>query len=101
MFTAHIALSAVAPKNRDLDPGMVFLLLIPCFGLIWWIILVMRVSSSLDKEFADRGLEPEGDFGMLLGILTIIPVAGIICHLLWALKMSGYIAQLSGSAEKR
>ncbi|MSQ96439.1 MAG: hypothetical protein EXR98_18055 [Gemmataceae bacterium] len=100
MFTAHIALSAVAPKNRDMEPAMVFLLLIPCFGLIWWFITVMRVASSLQKEFEDRGLEPDGDFGMLLGLLMIIPFVNIIFMILWNLKISGYIAELTGAAGK-
>ncbi|MBI2808282.1 MAG: hypothetical protein HYX68_25120 [Planctomycetes bacterium] len=101
MFTAHIALNAVSPRNRDLEPAMVFLLLIPCFGLIWWFILVMRVGSSLAKEFEERGLEPDGDFGTLMGILVIIPFVGIIFAILWNLKISGYVAELADTGGGR
>ncbi len=46
------ALNAVAPRNRDMEPAMVFLCLIPCFNLIWYFFIVIRrVGSSLEKEF--------------------------------------------------
>jgi hypothetical protein len=95
------AFSAVSPGNRDMEPAMIFLMLIPCFGLIWYFIVVIRLASSLKKEFADRGLKEDGDFGQLLGILVILPVVGFICQIMWVFKIRGYTAQLTGGGGKR
>jgi hypothetical protein len=101
------ALNAVSPRNRDMQPGMVFLSLIPCFNLIWYFFIVSAVSSSLQKEFDDRGIRSDGDFGKSVGItggvLACIccTLGWMICAVIQAVKMHGYIQQLQGRSRRR
>ena len=96
-ITAFQALSAVSERNRDMEPGMIFLMLIPCFGIVWYFFVVIRIASSLQKEYADRGLPAEGDFGMLLGILSpLIPCVGLITFIMWIMKIRNHTKELQG-----
>jgi len=100
-YTLYQAFNAVSPRNRDMEPGMIFLMLIPCFGIVWYFFVVIRLASSMEKEFRDRGLRGDGDFGKLCGILVIIPCVGPIFQIMWILKIRGYTAQLQGSGKRR
>ena len=96
------ALNSVSPGNRDMEPAMIFLMLIPCFGFIWYFFVVIRIASSFRKEFEDRGLREDGDFGQLFGILApLIPCVGLILMIMWVMKIRGYTAQLTGGGKKR
>ena len=76
---------------------MIFLMLIPCFGIVWYFFVVIRIASSLQKEYADRGLPAEGDFGMLLGILSaVIPCVGLITFIMWIMKIRNHTKELQG-----
>ncbi len=93
---AFQALNAVSPHNRDMEPGMIFMMMIPCFGPIWYFFVIIRIASSLRKEYQERGYQDDGDFGQLLGILSaVIPCAGIITLIMWINKIRGYTARLA------
>jgi Na+/melibiose symporter-like transporter len=97
LMSTFKAFKAVSERNRDMQPGMVFLMLIPCFGIpIWYIFVVLRLSSSLEKEYADRGIRAEGDFGKMMGLLALIPCLTPIFMIIWLLKIRGYTAKLEG-----
>tara|TARA_Y100000739_G_C20601634_1_gene463273 strand:+ start:1722 stop:2165 length:444 start_codon:yes stop_codon:yes gene_type:complete len=51
------ALTLCDKKNRNLDPGLVWLSLIPFFNWVWNWIILFRVKKSLMNEFNSRGLE--------------------------------------------
>lgn len=63
VFIVHVAFLAsldravkrVEPENRRLDPGMVWLNLIPLFNLMWMIVTIERVGESLRNEYVARG----------------------------------------------
>lgn len=103
LVVSYKALSAVSPENRDMEPGMVFMYLIPIFGpLVWPFFIVFRIASSLQKEFDERGIRSDGgDFGQTLGLWTLIlnlvgcvPVS-IVLAIMWLMKIRGYTAQLA------
>lgn len=50
ILTQQNTLKAVKPENRLMQPGMVWLQLIPLFGQIWQFIVVSRIAGSLGKE---------------------------------------------------
>lgn len=54
LLTMMKTMKAVDERNRGMQPGMVFLTLIPLFGIVWAIILVNKMSESLEKEFDER-----------------------------------------------
>ncbi len=109
LLTLKRALEQCAPHNRKMEPGQVFLNLIPCFGAIWMFFTVSRVGQSLRDEFDERGVDEYGDFGQQLGIsyaslilAWIIPyvgflfgIAGVICWIVYWVKIAGYARQLS------
>jgi hypothetical protein len=104
--------SRIAPRNRRMEPGMVWLNLIPCFGAIWIFFTTTRLADSLRSEFEDRRLPGDGDFGRSLGItypvlalLGAIPYLGVIfslaslvCWIVYWVKIVGYSRQLQDTS---
>jgi hypothetical protein len=93
--------SEISSRNRQMEPGQVWLNLIPLFNLVWIIITIIRLADSLRDEFDDRRLDGDGDYGKTLGILyfvfslTIVcgPV-GLVCFIMYWVKVSGYTSTL-------
>jgi len=79
LFTVQNALCRVSPRNRLMEPGMVWLMLIPCFNIIWQFFIATRVPGSLRNEFRDRNRDDGSDYGngigLARGILDIVGVA--------------------------
>ncbi len=110
LLTLHKALAKCHPRNRTMEPGMVWLNLIPLFNLVWQFITVVKVAESLEYEYRDRGWHRRGeDYGKGLGITTcalgfggIIPycgilivLAGLVCSIVYWVKIAGYSRDLS------
>lgn len=105
LLTLKRTLEQCDPRTRTMEPGQVFLNLIPCFGSIWMFFTVSRVSQSLRREYDERGIDVPGDYGQQLGIsyaslilAWIIPyvgplfgIAGVVCWIIYWVK----IAELS------
>jgi hypothetical protein len=74
------ALSKCSITSRTMQPGMVWLLLIPLFNLVWQFIVVIGLADSLGKEFRARGiLNAEPEPGKTIGIaMCVCAVCGII-----------------------
>jgi hypothetical protein len=58
----------IPQQYREMEPGMVYLLLIPCFNLVWIFFVTLRLSQSFQKYFADLGRSDVGDCGYQLGL---------------------------------
>jgi hypothetical protein len=104
------ALSRCSQENRTMEPGMVWLNLIPCFGTIWIFITVIRMSESLGNEFYERRMDERGnDYGKSLGITynvlvlcgmipyigIIFSLAGLVCFIMYWVKIAGFSSQLA------
>ena len=61
------ALKVVPQQYREIEPGMVWLLLIPLFNLIWNFFVFPKVSRSFQKYFAAQGKSEHGDCGEKIG----------------------------------
>jgi hypothetical protein len=98
-------LAKCSPAARTMQPGMVWLMLVPLFNLIWSFIVVNALSESLAKEFGLRKLpllepkpgKPVGIAMAVSGACSIIPLVNLLAmpaHLiLWIMywvKMAGY-----------
>lgn len=100
----------VPQQFRKMEPGMVWLLLIPCFNLVWNFFVYIRLSESLKGYFDSAGNQTVGDCGKGLGLAfsiceaaTIIPCLGmltgvaslvlVILYLVKANELSGQIPQ--------
>jgi hypothetical protein len=99
----------ISPENRKMEPGQVWLALIPGFGFIWQFIITVKLADSLKAEFIKRNLRVEEDRpGLSIGIAycvlfccCIIPIlgiaaaiAGIICWILYWVKVSEFRKKL-------
>jgi hypothetical protein len=112
LLTLHRALSACAPANRRMEPALVWLQLIPGVHLVWQFFVVLAVSGSLRREFAQRAVPADPDAGQSLGLATcilsvcsLIPFLGIlaalgslVCWILYWVRIAGYRNQLVPAA---
>jgi hypothetical protein len=72
LLTLQKALSRVAPWNRLMEPGLVWLSLIPIFNLIWSFFIATRIPDSLRNEFRQRDLDDGSDYGKGVGLANAI-----------------------------
>jgi len=90
LYLQYKLLDAIPPQHRFMEPGMVWLLLIPCFNLIWNFFVFTRIPKSYQHYFYAHGRTDVGDCGATLGIwysvcavLVSIPclnyITGIFC----------------------
>jgi len=97
-------LKRVPVQYRKMDPGLVWLLLIPCFHLIWNFFVYLRLPASYQAYFAATGKGDGSDCGRSIGLayaicsaFCIIPfinyVAGpaaLILLIIFLVKVNGY-----------
>ena len=82
-------LNKCSPSSRTMQPGMVWLLLIPFFNIIWNFVVVLAVAKSVGKEFQLRNIpsadpEPGKPIGLAMcicGACGIIPFVGLLAGL--------------------
>lgn len=89
ILTLSRALSKCSAAARTIQPGMLWLLLIPFFNLIWNFFVVLGMAKSLGNEFRIRGTqaaeaEPGKSIGIAMAICAVcavIPIVGIVAGL--------------------
>lgn len=109
LLTLNNTLKEISPENQKMPPGQVWLILIPLFGIVWQFIVVNRMADSLKAEFAKRGIPSHEDrpgFGIglaycILNCCGIVPflgalaaIAGLVCWIIYWVKISGYKTML-------
>lgn len=112
LVSLQSTLNEVSIKNRRMQPGQVWLSLIPLFGLVWQFIMVSRIADSLRAEFDERQIQiaelrPGYSVGLAYCVLftcSIIPVlgfltsiAGLICWIIYWVKTSDFRQKLTVS----
>jgi hypothetical protein len=112
LLTLQNTLYEVRNENRKMQPGQVWLSLIPLFGIIWQFIIVNNVADSLKLEFQERNInvdENRPGYGIglafcILSCCSIIPFLGIlaalaalICWIIYWVKISNYKTTLKYS----
>lgn len=110
LLTLQRAMSRCSPECRAMEPGLVWLALIPCVNLVWQFFIVINVAKSLGAEFQKRGVAEEERPGQSLGLamcilnaVSIIPylgcltgLAGFICWIIYWVKIAGHSQKLAG-----
>jgi len=109
LITMQNTFNEISPENRKMEAGLVWLTLIPLFGLVWQFIIVNRMADSLKLEFAKRNIkEVEDRPGISLGLTfcilfacSIIPllgfltgIAGLVCWIIYWVKINGFKVKL-------
>jgi hypothetical protein len=71
-------LKRVPPQFRRQEPAMAWLLLIPCFNLVWNFFVYPKIGESYQAYFDSIGRTDLGDCGRSLGLsYCILSVAGL------------------------
>lgn len=108
ILTLQKALNKCAPENRAMQPGMVWLLLVPLVNIVWSFFVVLNMAKSLGAEFQKRGIAEEPEPGKKLGLIMcvlfccgIIPLlgalcslGGLVCWIMYWLKIAGFSKKL-------
>jgi cytochrome c biogenesis protein CcdA len=89
ILTLQRALEKCAPTSRNISPGMVWLLLIPLFNLVWHFLVVLGMAKSLENEFRRRNAPsveplPGQSIGIAMCVCAcccIIPILGFFAAL--------------------
>ena len=68
-------LKAIPEQYREMTPGQVWLLMIPCFPLIWNFFVYQRIPRSFQNYFAATGKKQFGDCGAQIGLWYAICAA--------------------------
>ena len=68
-------LKKLPQEYQKMTPGLVWLLLIPVFSLVWNFFVVLKLSASFRSYFAAKGKTDVGDCGKMLGLAYAIIAA--------------------------
>jgi hypothetical protein len=112
LLTLQKAFNRCSPESRAMQPGMVWLMLIPLFNLVWQFFVVLNLTKSLAAEFRKRGIAVEPEPGKTMGLVMcilfccgIIPFLGILCSLaglvfwiIYWVKIAGFSSKLAAPA---
>jgi len=113
-------LRAVSTHNRKMQPGEVWLQLIPLFGMVWKFIVVNKISQSIRAEINDRNSNsflgeanpvfandmvplPTYSIGIaycILGLCGFIPLLGWFATIGWFVCWIIYWTQIVGYKNK-
>lgn len=84
-FFLYKIFQRVPTQFRVMEPGLVWLLIIPCFNLVWNFFVFIRLSRSLKRYFNSVGNQTVGDCGEGLGlgysiceVARLIPCVGLL-----------------------
>lgn len=66
------AVRRVPQEHRLMSPGMVWLLLIPLFNIVWAFFVFQKVPESIDRALRARGITDAGDCGKRWGLVFAI-----------------------------
>lgn len=118
LLTQQRTIKLIQPHNRRLQPGEVFLQLVPLFGMIWQFFVVIRLSDSIRNELGERtfsfeemrmgqneqGKRPTYRIGITYCILFccyILPIigtylflAGTVCWIIYWVQLFRYKKKL-------
>jgi hypothetical protein len=108
----YVVLKKIPQQFRKMEPGMVFLLLIPCFSTIWLFFVNLRISDSFKAYFDSKNDTSVGDCGKQLGLWAAIlnaagvvfswiplfgqlfPLAGLVLFILFLVKINTLKSQI-------
>ena len=100
LLTLQKALNRCSPECRAMQPGLVWLMLIPLFHIVWQFLVVLNMAKSLAAEFQKRGIAEDPKPGQTLSLVMCIgnlicgPI-GLIFWILYWVKIAGYSARLA------
>ena len=102
----------VPAEHQKMAPGLVFLLLIPFFNIIWNFIVFLRIPESFQSYFASQGRTDVGDCGRqiglwyaICGVAAFVPCvnyvaapAALVLFIIFLVKIWGLKGQIAAAA---
>lgn len=106
-LTLKNTIEAADAHNRTIEPGKVWLMLIPLFNFIYPFILFPKISSTIKNQLEENNEAEAGDYALMLGraypalylIQMVIPneaisgllsLAGLVFFIIFWVKMGSY-----------
>ncbi len=87
---------------RQMEPGMIFLMLIPCFGFVWMFFVFLQLPESFRRYFHANGRYEVGDCGYQLGLwfcicnlMAGIPYIGVIPGIVAIVLLIVYLVKVN------
>jgi hypothetical protein len=78
-YVLYTSLARIPPQFRQMEPGQVFLLLIPFFNLYWLFVVYQKIPQSFRGYFNAIGRYDVGDCGEQMGLwFAILAVCSAI-----------------------
>lgn len=78
-YLVYINYKAIPPEHREMEPGMVWLNMIPCVALVWNFFVFPKLSKSYRNVFTANGVMDVGDCSEGLALAyAIVYACGII-----------------------
>lgn len=105
-FSLMNCLQRIPAPFRKMEPGMVWLMLVPCFNIVWAFFVYPRVANSFKAYFDHVHDDSVGDCGAGLGLATAIchivcgPV-GLILLIVYVIKANGLKNKIPEDADQR
>ncbi|AMV28148.1 hypothetical protein VT84_27325 [Gemmata sp. SH-PL17] len=103
LLTLSKAIGECHPRNRTMEPGMVWLNLIPIFNLAWKLVTVIRVSETLEREYRYRGWHRRDEtYGYGVGLASCIAMflfmglPHLVLKIMYWVKIAEFNKQLTG-----
>jgi hypothetical protein len=118
LITQQNILRIIQPQNRTMQPGEVWLQLVPLFNLVWQFVVITKISESIRRELASENTfsfeqqnnsyanssygqsKPTYGIGIafcILGCCSILPVlapfasiASLICWIIYWVQLAEY-----------
>jgi hypothetical protein len=67
----------IPPEHRKMEPGMVWLLIIPCFNVVWNFFVFLKLSDSFKSYFDSQGVMDVGDCNR--GLALAYCITAVLC----------------------
>jgi len=103
ILTLTCTLNKCSSTSKALEPGMLWLLLVPFVNLVWHFFVVLGMAKSLNNEFRLRNLPladptPGQSIGLpmcICGACSIIPILGVVASLVFLVLWIVYWAKIA------
>lgn len=76
-FTSEMV-KRIPAEHRKIEPNMVWLLMIPCFNIIWNFFVFPKVAASFKSYFDSQNITDVGDCAAQLSLIYCIVYATVI-----------------------
>ena len=105
LLTLQNALKAVSPENRKIEPGGVWVMLVPILNSIFIFFIVDVIATSFKQEYEKYGVYTNGKptfyLGMAMAILSIagyffgvLEIAACACWIAYWIKVNQHKNEL-------